>query len=74
VVPLLRAEGGEEESQFGLVVPEDIRATEAERVNCLFLTMHLDGGLTCWINSTRARGSYEAPRWIRALVKEIGLY
>ena len=24
VVPLLRAEGGEEESQFGLVVPEDI--------------------------------------------------
>jgi len=30
VVPLLRAEGGEEESQFGLVVPEDIRATEAE--------------------------------------------
>jgi len=30
VVPLLRAEGGEEESQVGLVVPEDIRATEAE--------------------------------------------
>ena len=30
MVPLLRAEGGEEESQFGLVVPEDIRATEAE--------------------------------------------
>jgi len=30
VVPLLRAEGGEEESQFGLVVPEDIRATEAD--------------------------------------------
>jgi hypothetical protein len=29
-VPLLRAEGGEEESQCGLVVPEDIRATEAE--------------------------------------------
>jgi len=29
VVPLLRAEGGEEESQCGLVVPEDIRATEA---------------------------------------------
>jgi hypothetical protein len=29
VVPLLRAEGGEE-SQVGLVVPEDIRATEAE--------------------------------------------
>jgi hypothetical protein len=30
VVPLLRAEGGEEESQFGLVVPEDVRPTEAE--------------------------------------------
>jgi hypothetical protein len=30
VVPLLRAEGSEEESQVGLVVPEDIRATEAE--------------------------------------------
>jgi len=30
VVPLLRAEGGEEESQVGLAVPEDIRATEAE--------------------------------------------
>jgi hypothetical protein len=30
VVPLLRAEGGEEESQVGLVVPEDVRATEAE--------------------------------------------
>jgi len=30
LVPLLRAEGGEEESQVGLVVPEDIRATEAE--------------------------------------------
>ena len=30
MVPLLRAEGGEEESQFGLVVPEGIRATEAE--------------------------------------------
>ena len=30
MVPLLRAEGSEEESQVGLVVPEDIRATEAE--------------------------------------------
>jgi hypothetical protein len=30
VVPLLRGEGSEEESQFGLVVSEDIRATEAE--------------------------------------------
>jgi hypothetical protein len=30
VVPMLRAEGGEEESQVGLVVPEDNRATEAE--------------------------------------------
>jgi hypothetical protein len=29
VVPLLRAEGGEEESQFGLVAPEDVRPTEA---------------------------------------------
>jgi len=29
-VPLLRAEGGEEESQFGLTVPEDSRTTEAE--------------------------------------------
>jgi hypothetical protein len=29
-VPLLRAEGGEEESQVGLVLPEDIRATDAE--------------------------------------------
>jgi hypothetical protein len=28
VVPLLRAQGGEEESQFGLVVSEDIRATD----------------------------------------------
>jgi hypothetical protein len=25
VMPLLRAEGGEEESQFGLVVPEDVQ-------------------------------------------------
>jgi len=30
VVPLLRAEGGEQESQFGLVAPEDVRPTEAE--------------------------------------------
>ena len=30
VVPLLRAEGGEEESQFGLVAPEDVRPSEAE--------------------------------------------
>jgi hypothetical protein len=30
VVLLLRAEGGEEESQFGLVAPEDVRPTEAE--------------------------------------------
>jgi len=30
VVPLLRAEGGEKESQFGLVAPEDGRPTEAE--------------------------------------------
>jgi hypothetical protein len=30
VVPLLRAEGGEEESQVGLVVPEDVRPLEAE--------------------------------------------
>ena len=30
VVPLLRAEGGEEESQVGLVVPKDVRSTEAE--------------------------------------------
>ena len=29
-VPLLRAEGGEKESQFGLVAPEDGRPTEAE--------------------------------------------
>ena len=37
VVPLLRAEGGEEESQVGLVVPEDIRATEAETMILLAL-------------------------------------
>jgi hypothetical protein len=30
VVPLLRAEGSEEESQFGLVVPEDVRPSEAK--------------------------------------------
>ena len=30
MVPLLRAEGSEEESQFGLVVPEDVRPSEAE--------------------------------------------
>jgi hypothetical protein len=30
VMPLLCAEGGEEESQFGLVAPEDVRPTEAE--------------------------------------------
>jgi len=30
VVPLLRAEGGEEESLFGLVAPEEVRPTEAE--------------------------------------------
>jgi hypothetical protein len=30
VVPLLRAEGSEEESQVGLVVPEDVRPSEAE--------------------------------------------
>ena len=28
VVPLLRTEGGEEESQFGLVVPGDVRPSE----------------------------------------------
>jgi len=33
VVPLLRAEGGEEESQFGLVAPEDVRPSEAETIN-----------------------------------------
>ena len=30
MVPLLRAEGGEKEPQFGLVAPEDGRPTEAE--------------------------------------------
>jgi len=30
VAPLLRAEGSEEEAQVGLVVPEDVRAAEAE--------------------------------------------
>ena len=30
MVPLLRAEGSEEESQFGLGVPEDVRPSEAE--------------------------------------------
>ena len=35
MVPLLRAEGGEEESQFGLVVPEDIRDRDRERERCL---------------------------------------
>jgi len=30
VVPLLRVEGSEEESQFGLVAPEDVRPSEAE--------------------------------------------
>jgi hypothetical protein len=30
VVPLLRAEGGEKESQFGLVAPEDGRPAAAE--------------------------------------------
>ena len=30
VVPLLRTEGGEEESQFGLVAPEIVRPSEAE--------------------------------------------
>jgi len=30
VVPLLRAEGGEKESQFGLVAPQDGRPTEDE--------------------------------------------
>jgi len=29
-LPLLRAEGGEKESQFGLVKPEDGRPTDAE--------------------------------------------
>ena len=30
MVPLLRAEGSEEESQVGLVLPEDVRPSEAE--------------------------------------------
>ena len=30
VVPLLRAEGSEEEAQVGLVLPEDVRPSEAE--------------------------------------------
>ena len=30
VVPLLRAEGREEEAQVGLVLPEDVRPSEAE--------------------------------------------
>jgi len=30
VVPLLRADGSEEESQVGLVLPEDVRPSEAE--------------------------------------------
>ena len=30
MVPLLRADGGEEESQVGLVLPEDVRPSEAE--------------------------------------------
>jgi len=38
MVPLLRAEGSEEESQFGLVGPEDVRPSEAE-------TMILDESL-----------------------------
>ena len=29
-VPLLRAEGSEEEAQVGLVLPEDVRPSEAE--------------------------------------------
>ena len=32
IVPLLRAEGSEEESQVGLVLPEDVRPSEAEPV------------------------------------------
>jgi hypothetical protein len=32
VVPLLRAEGCEDEAQIGLVLPEDVRPSEAEPV------------------------------------------
>jgi len=31
MVPLLRAEGGEKESQFGLVAPEDVRPRKPKR-------------------------------------------
>ena len=42
MVPLLRAEGGEKESQFGLVSPEDVRPTEAET---MILTLMPDEAL-----------------------------
>jgi hypothetical protein len=42
VVPLLRPEGGEKESQFGLVAPEDGRPAEAE---ALFLPLTPDEAL-----------------------------
>jgi len=39
VVPLLRAEGGEKESQVGLVAPENGRPTEAETMILLLTPM-----------------------------------
>jgi hypothetical protein len=44
VVPLLRAEGSEEESQVGLVVPEDVRPSEAET---MILPRTPDESLVC---------------------------
>jgi len=37
VVPLLRADGSEEESQVGLVLPEDVRPSEAETTTSRYI-------------------------------------
>jgi len=40
VVPLLRAEGCEDQAQIGLVLPEDVRPSEAEPVILLIPLQH----------------------------------
>jgi len=67
VVPVLRAEGGEKESQFGLVAPEDGRPTEAETMIHPFtldealvvdVARGLDGGSTVIEQAHRRRVGY----------------
>jgi len=77
-VPLLRAEGGEEESQVGLVVLEDIRATEAETMilpRTPDETLVVDVATWCLLFVLIRhgfRGGSGPQRWIRALGEETG--